>query len=139
MPAEVVVVVPEELVDVDPLLLEVLPVVVLPELVDVVVPLDVLVPVEELLVEVPVEETRLVLTVKSEEVNTACCGLSRTTRPATASLGTVTVAWVSLTTLTTASWAAPIHALLRPVKPAPFRVMMLPTAPLVGEKEEIDV
>jgi len=142
VPAEVVVVVPEllepVLVDVEPLLD------VLPELVDVVdpvvvVPVDDVVPVEEpLVVEVPVVEAMLVLTVKSAAVNTACCGLSSTTKPAAASLGTVTVAWVSLTTFTAASWAVPIHALLSPVNPVPVRVMVLPMAPLVGEKDEID-
>jgi hypothetical protein len=68
----------------------------------------------------------------------ACLGLNRTIKPLDTSAGAVKVTTVSLTTATWASWPAPTQAAFAPVNPLPLSVMVLPAAPLLGEKDVID-
>jgi hypothetical protein len=76
--------------------------------------------------------------VKDVAENAECDGFSNATGPLVASDGTVTFAWVSLMTLIAASWALPTQAWFEPVKPDPFTVITVPTAPEDGEKDLID-
>jgi hypothetical protein len=55
--------------------------------------------------------------------------------PVVASSGTVIVARVSLILVMAASWPAPTHATVKPVRPVPVMVMTVPTGPDEGETE----
>src|SRR6187401_1240420 len=74
------------------------------------------------------------VTVNAVALNETLEALNRAIAPVVASAGMVTRAWLSLTTLTPASCAAPTHAALSPLKPDPFRVTTVPTGPELGLK-----
>lgn len=55
------------------------------------------------------------------------------TCPVLPSAGTVTLAFVSLVTVSPASCAVPTHAVLAPVNPDPVTAITVPTGPVLGE------
>jgi hypothetical protein len=63
--------------------------------------------------------------------------LNSATAPVVASFGTVTATCVLLITLTLASCAEPIQALLTPVKLEPVTVITVPAAPVFGVNFEM--
>lgn len=89
------------------------------------------VPVDPVLV-VPVDVVLEVPTVNLVAENATCCGFKSAIWPVVASLGTVIAICVSLVTLTIASCAEPIHAVVSPVNPEPVTVITVPAAPLLG-------